>query len=32
VRNLTYDTFGRTATATNGRGITVTYSYDKLDG
>jgi len=30
-KNLTYDTYGRTKTATNGRGITATYSYDKVD-
>lgn len=27
-RAFTYDTWGRTATATNGRGTTLTYSYD----
>jgi RHS repeat-associated protein len=31
IRTFTYDDFGRTKTATNGRGITVTYGYDKQD-
>ena len=31
VRTFTYDDFGRTLTATNGRGITLTYTYDKQD-
>ncbi|WP_181408443.1 RHS repeat-associated core domain-containing protein [Schumannella sp. 10F1B-5-1] len=30
-RAFTYDDFGRLRTATNGRGITTTYSYDKQD-
>jgi len=30
-RDYTYDDEGRTATATNGRGITTTYTYDDLD-
>ncbi|WP_188484782.1 RHS repeat domain-containing protein [Cellulomonas carbonis] len=31
VRDFTYDTYGRLKTATNGRGVTTTYSYDLLD-
>jgi len=31
VRTFTYDDFGRTRTATNGRGVTVTYGYDAQD-
>ncbi|MGQ1797374.1 RHS repeat-associated core domain-containing protein [Kocuria oceani] len=31
VKNFTYDTWGRLATATDGRGNTTTYSYDKVD-
>jgi len=31
VRNFTYDDFGRVRTATDGKGVTVTYSYDKQD-
>uniref|UniRef100_UPI0035CC13DF hypothetical protein n=1 Tax=uncultured Friedmanniella sp. TaxID=335381 RepID=UPI0035CC13DF len=31
MQNLTYDAFGRVATKSDGRGITATYSYDKLD-
>jgi RHS repeat-associated protein len=30
-RTFTYDGFGRVATATDGRGVTVTYSYDLVD-
>lgn len=30
VRNFTYDAFGQTKTATNGRGVTLTYAYDVL--
>lgn len=30
-RAFTYDDFGRVRTATNGRGVTLTYSYDKQD-
>nr|WP_240933814.1 hypothetical protein [Cellulomonas sp. IC4_254] len=28
---MTYDQYGRTATASNGNGVTTTYSYDDLD-
>ncbi|GGC18607.1 type IV secretion protein Rhs [Cellulomonas carbonis] len=31
VRDFTYDVYGRLKTATNGRGVTTTYSYDLLD-
>lgn len=31
VKDFTYDTWGRLATATDGRGNTTTYSYDKVD-
>lgn len=31
VKDFTYDTWGRLATATDGRGNTITYSYDKVD-
>lgn len=31
VKDFTYDTWGRLATATDGRGNTTTYSYDKID-
>jgi RHS repeat-associated protein len=31
VRDLTYDTYGRLKTETNGRGVTTTYTYDVLD-
>ena len=31
VQKLTYDAYGRAKTATDGRGITATYGYDKLD-
>lgn len=30
VRNFTYDAFGQPKTATNGRGVTLTYAYDVL--
>ena len=30
-RAFTWDAFGRMATSTNGRGVTTTYTYDKLD-